>query len=330
MKKIKLTVDGIVRYNGRRDSYGIENGVKLIGPRLPSRLYYRQFFKKWRIIMGREENVLIFQDTERLSKTNGKLNADLKASASGQKLILETDALEKPNLNIYDEPAKVIVSKKRTFEAAKAYRDNKVAVHNFASASNPGGGVVRGSTAQEECLCRCSYLYFCLNSPDMWDGFYTPHKQARNPLHNDDIIYTPEVTVFKSDTNNPALLPENEWYKVNVITCAAPNLRAMPSNKHNTGDGKKAAKISDKEMLEIHEKRLRRILDVAVSEGNDTVILGAFGCGAFMNKANIVAYAAKNVIKDYMHAFKNIEFAIYCSPQDDTNYKTFRLIEGDR
>ena len=49
--------------------------------------------------MGREENVLIFQDTERLSKTNGKLNADLKASASGQKLILETDALEKPNLN---------------------------------------------------------------------------------------------------------------------------------------------------------------------------------------------------------------------------------------
>ena len=74
--------------------------------------------------MGREENVLIFQDTERLSKTNGKLNADLKASASGQKLILETDALEKPNLNIYDEPAKVIVSKKRTFEA-KAFLDNR-------------------------------------------------------------------------------------------------------------------------------------------------------------------------------------------------------------
>ena len=38
--------------------------------------------------MGREENVLIFQDTERLSKTNGKLNADLKTSASGQKLML--------------------------------------------------------------------------------------------------------------------------------------------------------------------------------------------------------------------------------------------------
>ena len=60
--------------------------------------------------MGREENVIIFQDTERLSKTNVKLNSDLKASASGQKLILETDAFGKTNLNIYDEPAKVIVS----------------------------------------------------------------------------------------------------------------------------------------------------------------------------------------------------------------------------
>lgn len=278
--------------------------------------------------MGREENVLIFQDTEKSIKMSQRLTSEYKKSVSEQKLILEKDRLDAINLDIYDEAAKIIVSKKRTFEAAKAYRNNKVAVHNFASASNPGGGVIHGSTAQEECLCRCSYLYFCLNTPDMWDGFYTPHRQAGNPLHNDDIIYTPDVTVFKSDTDNPVLLPENEWYKVNVITCAAPNLRAKPSNKYNTGDGSKTAKLSDNEMLEIHEKRLRRILDVAVYGGNDTVILGAFGCGAFMNKANIVAYAAKNVIRDYRHAFKNIEFAVYCSPQDDSNYKTFRLIES--
>lgn len=278
--------------------------------------------------MGREENVLIFQDTEKSIKTSQRLTSEYKKSVSEQKLILEKDRLDAINLDIYDEAAKIIVSKKRTFEAAKAYGNNKVAVHNFASASNPGGGVIHGATAQEECLCRCSYLYFCLNTPDMWDGFYTPHRQAGNPLHNDDIIYTPDVTVFKSDTDNPVLLPENEWYKVNVITCAAPNLRAKPSNKYNTGDGSKVAKLSDNEMLEIHEKRLRRILDVAVYGGNDTVILGAFGCGAFMNKANIVAYAAKNVIRDYLHAFKNIEFAVYCSPQDDSNYKTFRLIES--
>lgn len=92
-------------------------------------------------------------------------------------------------------------------------------VHNFASASNLGGGVVNGSTAQEECLCRCSSLYFCLNIQEMWDGFYRPHRKEHNPLHNDDIIYTPNVIVFKTDTASPRLMSEEGWYEVNVVTC---------------------------------------------------------------------------------------------------------------
>lgn len=202
----------------------------------------------------------------------------------------------------------------------------KTVVHNFASASNPGGGVVRGASAQEECLCRCSGLYFNLNVQQMWDDFYGPHRLAHNPIHNDDIIYTPSVTVFKSDTANPALLPEEEWYDVDVITCAAPNLRENPSNGYNQGDGSVSIRLSDKELLEIHEKRLRRILDVAVAQGDEVIILGAFGCGAFKNKPDIVALAAENVIKDYLKAFKVIEFAVYCSPRDDTNYKTFQRV----
>ena len=154
------------------------------------------------------------------------------------------------------------VSKKRTFEAASKYKGNKVAVHNFASASNPGDGVVKGASAQEECLCRCSGLYFCLNTPEMWTGFYTPHRNAHDPIHNDDIIYTPDIVVFKTDERIPKLMSENDWYKVNVITCAAPNLRACPVNSYNTGDGNKAAVMKDKDLLALHEKRLRRILDV--------------------------------------------------------------------
>ena len=56
--------------------------------------------------------------------------------------------------------------------------------------------------------CMSSGLYFNLNVQPMWDDFYGPHRLAHNPIHNDDIIYTPSVTVFKSDTANPALLPE--------------------------------------------------------------------------------------------------------------------------
>ena len=94
--------------------------------------------------------------------------------------------------------------------------------------------------------------------------------------------------------------------------CAAPNLREKPSNAFNTGDGKDSIKITDKELLAIHEKRLRRILDVALSNKVETIVLGAFGCGAFMNNPNVVAQASKNVLNEYLYAFKNIEFAVYC------------------
>ena len=276
--------------------------------------------------MGRDENVTVFKDTERLCKTNPKLSELVKKATASQKLILEGDTLADQKKDIYEDPAKVVVSKKRTYEAAAGYKGQHVAVHNFASASNPGGGVVNGASAQEECLCRCSGLYFNLNTRVMWDGFYQPHRDAHDPIHNDDIIYTPGVTVFKTDTAMPELMPESDWYDVDVITCAAPNLRNQPSNKYNTGDGNKQTVMKDKDLLALHEKRLRRILEVALSEGCDTIILGAFGCGAFQNNPEVVAQANRNVIKDYLHAFKNIEFAVYCSPRDDRNFKIFERV----
>ena len=276
--------------------------------------------------MGREENVEVFRDTEKLCKENKQLAEALRNSILRQKLILESEKLESPGLDIFAEPATLVVSKRRTFEAASKYKGNRIAVHNFASASNPGGGVEKGANAQEECLCRCSGLYFCLNTPKMRDGFYKPHRNAHDPIHNDDIIYTPEITVFKTDERIPKLMEEKDWYNVNVITCAAPNLRVRPSNSYNSGDGDKAIVMKDKELLALHEKRLRRILDIAVLEGNDTVILGAFGCGAFENNPEIVAMASRNVIKEYLHAFKVIEYAVFCSPRDERNYEAFEKV----
>lgn len=273
----------------------------------------------------REMNRSIFQDTERMCKTDAGLSAVTKISVANQRFIAEAEVIPTPELNIYKK-ANVVVSKKRTYEAAKAYKGNHVAVHNFASATNPGGGVVNGAGAQEECLCRCSNLYFCLNTPDMWGMFYTPHRAAHDPIHNDDIIYTPDIVVFKTDTDRPELMERDDWYIVDVITCAAPNLRETPSNRYNSGDGTRAVTLSDRELQVIHEKRLRRILDSAVINHADTVILGAFGCGAFCNEPQVVATAAANVVRNYMYAFKNIEFAVYCRSSDDSNYRVFNSV----
>ena len=228
------------------------------------------------------------------------------------------------NRDRYEKDAEIIVSKKRSYEAAAGYPGERVCVHNFASATNPGGGVTKGSSAQEECLCRFSTLYFCLNTKEMWAGFYSPHRYAQDPIHNDDCIYTPEVIVFKSDTASPSPLPEKDWYSVNVITCAAPNLRLLPANGMNPGDGNKTVKMTRAQQQALHEKRLTRILDVAVAGGNEVVILGAFGCGAFENDPEAVAAAFSNVIARYRKCFKTIELAIYCSPRDEQNYNIFK------
>ena len=91
----------------------------------------------------------------------------------------------------------------------------------------------------------------------------------------------------------------------------------------------KAARITDDELLAIHEKRFTRILDIALINNNDVVILGAFGCGAFENNTGVVATAAKNVVEKYIHAFRVIEFAVYCSPRDSHNYDVFSSVLGN-
>ena len=64
--------------------------------------------------MSREENKEIFQDTEKLCKTNPFLIQAWKSSSKLQKLILENEAVAFEK-QIYEKSANVIVSKKRTF-----------------------------------------------------------------------------------------------------------------------------------------------------------------------------------------------------------------------
>ena len=146
----------------------------------------------------------------------------------------------------------------------------------------------------------------------------------KNPIHNDDCIYTPDVVVFKTDTVVPEMMDETAWYKVNVITCAAPNLREHPSNGMNPGEGAKKVSITQEKLQKLHEKRMRRILDLAALNGDEVVILGAFGCGAFRNDPKVVAKAMRTVMEEYRYVFKAIEFAVYCPPGDDSNYRVFK------
>ncbi len=270
----------------------------------------------------KDENIKIFRSTISQINDDAALIKSVVKSVEDSKIYTEKylneAVFQKPAVI---GPATVKVTKNSSFNAARNY-GGKIAVLNFASATNPGGGVTKGSTAQEECLCRCSTLYPVLSNVKFNEPFYKHHKEHGNALHNDDIIYSPNIHIIKSDNYNNLYRP----FVVNVITCAAPNLRETPANAYNHECGEKP-KISDVELLKLHENRGRNILRVAAEHGNETVILGAFGCGAFKNKPEIVAQAYKNILPEFINNFKNIEFAVFCG-RDDTNYNVFKGILG--
>lgn len=128
------------------------------------------------MIDRRTKNAEIFRDTEQRYTTDRKLVEAVRQSTEAQVFITGKSVVSVPAPSNTDK-AKVIVSGKRSLEAAENYakQGKKVCVLNFASATNPGGGVVSGSSAQEKCICRCTTLYPCLNNDALWTEFYTPH-----------------------------------------------------------------------------------------------------------------------------------------------------------
>ena len=262
----------------------------------------------------------VFADTQRLYSTEKRLSEACAASRARHRVYTEGHFgnSDLPARNAFSEETKVSVSRKRTFEAAESYARAglKTCALNFANSVHPGGGVVHGARAQEECLCRISTLYDSLISPEMNRDFYSPHRKIEGTLANDDAIFTPGVVVFKSDTDMPALRPEGEWFSVDVVTCAAPCL------------GWQCSDIGENELLKIHESRARQILSVALENGEEALILGAFGCGAFRNPPKVVAKAYKNILPEFKNSFKVVEFAVYCSPRDAENFTVFESVFG--
>lgn len=266
---------------------------------------------------SKEENIKIFNHTQELISKDKTLQDSIKYSIENSDFLADNMTID----FFFEKktPGTVKVTKSSSFDAARKYT-GKVAVLNFASATNPGGGVTKGSNAQEECLCRCSTLYNVLSDSKFDKIFYKPHKEHGNALHNNDAIYTPNIQIIKSDNYNLLYRP----FSVNVITCAAPNLRETPANAYNHERGEKP-NVTDEELFNIHFRRATHIINLAAFHGDETIILGAFGCGAFKNPPEIVANAYKKAMELGKCFFKNIEFAVYCG-KDDTNYKVFKEI----
>ena len=276
--------------------------------------------------MNKKELISVFNDTMDFVTT--KFSGPTLRAQMSTRIISDPEDFR--GEKYYDDSAIIKVTNRDTFTAAKEYaniinstNEGFVGVLNFASSTNPGGGVTKGSTAQEECLCRCSNLYLTLYQEKCIREYYNINKKYMSNLGSDAIIYSRNVYVFKDKDYN--MLPVKDRFYVDVLTCAAPNLRENPRNQYNSNASEEKLTLTDEELYNIHVKRARNILNVAVKNEDDYLILGAFGCGAFRNNPEIVAKAYKDVLQDYMYCFKVIDFAIIDGKYSN-NYEIFKRI----
>ena len=195
----------------------------------------------------------------------------------------------------------------------KEFPSKCVAILNFASSKTPGGGVLSGSKAQEESICRRSTLYPCINTKELHYAYYLKNIKEKKVLGTDALIYTPDIYIIKDNKALPMSLNQEDYHQVDVITCAAPNVRGHKE-------------ITDEELYKVHLKRAEHILCAAIDNNVDIIVLGAFGCGAFGNNPKVVAKAYKDILKKYRYYFDVVEFAIYSPNQNNVNYDIFKEV----
>ncbi|MFI8191873.1 TIGR02452 family protein [Streptomyces sp. NPDC085946] len=203
------------------------------------------------------------------------------------------------------------VTGESSLEAARRL-GGRVAVLNFASARNPGGGYLNGAQAQEEALCRASALHTCLlRVPE----FYDHHRAHRDPFYSDRVVHAPAVPVFRDDRGR--LL--DEPYTAGFLTAAAPNagvvLRTAP---HRAAELPRALAV-----------RAERVLETAAAHGYRRLVLGAWGCGVFRNDPAQVAGAFRALLGPggrFAPAFEHVVFGVLDRTPGATVRATFEQV----
>ncbi|GAA4890561.1 TIGR02452 family protein [Streptomyces coeruleoprunus] len=193
--------------------------------------------------------------------------------------------------------------------------DAPVAVLNFASARNPGGGYLRGAQAQEEALCRASALYTTLLAAP---AYYEHHRTHRDPFYTDRVIHSPGVPVFRDDRGRLLDAP----CTVGFLTSPAPNAGVITSRTPGEAHRIPAALAS----------RAERVLETAVAHGYRRLVLGAWGCGVFRNDPSEVAGAFRALLTGdgrFSGHFDEVVLAVLDRTREGGTLGAFRAVFAD-
>ena len=186
----------------------------------------------------------------------------------------------------------------------------KVGCMNFADPLIPGGNFMLGVNAQEEAICRNSFLY-----PEFKKYRHTYYQQ--NKLYPNDFFYSPaliyanQVKVIRDEREDRIVMGR----LVDFVTIAAPNVTAMKAAK---------IKLNTSRIYTDLENKILRTLRMFKNNAVTHLVLGAFGCGVFGNDPKMVAHAFKQVLArlEFQGAFAEIYFDILENPVAEQAFRT--------
>lgn len=187
---------------------------------------------------------------------------------------------------------------------------------NLADAYVACGYYEKGSNAQEESLCRQStlsqslYQYYGERQSEK-SGIAFLGKKYPMDLRC-GAIYSPHVTVFRKGARDGFALMD-EPYETAIISCAALdfNEKHGKNREYRSSDGG-----FTREGREIMLSKIRTIYGAALVGGHDALVLGAFGCGAFRLRPDLVAELFREVLFEpaFSNRFRAVTFAILEKP----------------
>ncbi len=196
----------------------------------------------------------------------------------------ESGSLKPIELEIGDNAGTTIITVERgdSLAVARKYSHENPCVLNMASMHKPGGGWLGGATAQEEMICYRSGLYNSLK-----------RYAERYPLADYDAIYSRNVPVIRDDEMK--VFRRGGHYELSFISIAALCNPDLIHGCLRPDDAKRTA------------EKIRTMLRAAHAQGHRTMILGAFGCGAYGNPPRQTAGIFRDVLDEDEFTGRNSE-----------------------
>lgn len=171
-----------------------------------------------------------------------------------------------------------------------------MAVLDFASFTNPGGGYIQGYLGQEATLCADSYLYNVLDKQRKWYG----ENRRRNincELYRNRALVVPAVRFDRNHVHAYA----------DVIVVAAPNAKRA----------RQEYRVGDDALLDALRDRIRFVLAICDELGREKLVLGAWGCDNNGFDAEAVAELFRKELASGDFKVKQVFFAVPSTRWDE-------------